>query len=96
MLPLGEAERGSLVLEVVEVTEAGEAGGLLPPFVTGDFSLSILPCSDAGEAGEGKESGSLVNRVKRENTPFFGSHWKYLIPATDPSFFPTIFTHYCI
>lgn len=32
--------------------------------------------------------GSLVSLVSRENTPFLGSHWKYLFPETDPSFFP--------
>lgn len=33
-------------------------------------------------------SGSRVRRVKRENMPRFGSHWKYRFPATHPSFLP--------
>lgn len=26
--------------------------------------------------------------VRRANIPFLGSHWKYLVPLTDPSFLP--------
>lgn len=32
--------------------------------------------------------GALVRLVKRANMPFLGSHWKYLVPPTDPSFLP--------
>lgn len=32
--------------------------------------------------------GSRVKRVSRENMPRFGSHWKYRLPATQPSFLP--------
>lgn len=33
-------------------------------------------------------SGSRVSRGRREKIPFFGSHWKYRLPDTDPSFLP--------
>lgn len=33
-------------------------------------------------------NGALVSLVNRENIPRFGSHWKYRLPATDPSFLP--------
>lgn len=32
--------------------------------------------------------GANVRLVRRANTPFLGSHWKYLVPPTDPSFLP--------
>lgn len=32
--------------------------------------------------------GAEVRLVKRANMPFLGSHWKYLVPLTDPSFLP--------
>lgn len=32
--------------------------------------------------------GNLVSLVSRAKTPFFASHWKYLIPPTEPSFLP--------
>jgi hypothetical protein len=34
------------------------------------------------------EIGSRVKRVRREKIPFFGSHWKYRLPETAPSFLP--------
>lgn len=36
-------------------------------------------------------SGDLVSRVSLEKIPLFGSHWKYRLPATEPSFFPEKF-----
>lgn len=32
--------------------------------------------------------GSRVSRVRREKMPFLGSHWKYRLPDTAPSFLP--------
>lgn len=40
-----------------------------------------------GDAAE-SPSGSIVSRVNRENIPRFGSHWKYRLPDTHPSFLP--------
>ena len=34
-------------------------------------------------------AGPLLSFATRAKTPLFGSHWKYLTPATEPSFFPT-------
>lgn len=34
--------------------------------------------------------GAEVRLVKRANIPFLGSHWKYLVPLTDPSFLPKV------
>lgn len=90
MLPLGETERGSLG-RGVEVTGAGDISCRGPPLAIDGLSLNMLPWSLAGDAGEGKDIRSLVNRVRRENTPRLASHWKYLMPATDPSFFPIMF-----
>ena len=36
-------------------------------------------------------NGSRVNLVRREKIPFFGSHWKYRLPDTAPSFLPKKF-----
>lgn len=33
-------------------------------------------------------NGSRVKRVSREKMPRFASHWKYLLPDTQPSFLP--------
>jgi hypothetical protein len=72
---------------------------------TGDFNrLLVLPVGEIGllltpllggviaspEPIPGCSSGTLVRRVSRENTPFLFSHWKYLVPATEPSFLPEI------
>jgi hypothetical protein len=34
--------------------------------------------------------GSRVSLVSREKIPFLGSHWKYRLPETAPSFLPKI------
>lgn len=62
----------------------GDTGLLLTPFV-GVEQANVSP-----EPMPGISSGTVVNLVRRENTPFFGSHWKYLMPVTEPSFFPKI------
>jgi len=35
-------------------------------------------------------NGNLVSLVSLEKIPLFGSHWKYRLPATEPSFFPEV------
>lgn len=52
------------------------------------WSIEVSPALDEPPAVAAPGNGSRVNRVSRENTPFFGSHWKYLFPETDPSFLP--------
>lgn len=44
--------------------------------VLGDMSWSV--------------NGVLVSLVSLEKIPLFGSHWKYRLPATEPSFFPEV------
>lgn len=51
---------------------------------------NTLPASDAGDASCGAwvTKGIRVSLVRRENTPRFSAHWKYRVPATEPSFLP--------
>lgn len=49
-------------------------------------SGDILLNGEVGVWAPGR--GLNVRRVKRENMPRLGSHWKYRLPATQPSFLP--------
>lgn len=51
---------------------------------------NTLPASDAGDASCGVWviKGIRVSLVRREKTPRFSEHWKYRVPATEPSFLP--------
>lgn len=61
----------------------GETGLLLTPLPTGDAEICVSPDPMPSWA-----KGTLVSLVSLANTPFFGSHWKYLILPTEPSFLP--------
>lgn len=65
------------------VLPVGDSGLLLVPLLSGDVQTKVSP-----EPISGSYNGTLVKRVNRENTPFLGSHWKYRIPPTEPSFLP--------
>lgn len=60
-------------------TDDDTDGGDRDPFV-GEVTVVSHPSGD--------KSGLRVRRVKRENMPLPFSHWKYRIPATEPSFLP--------
>ena len=63
----------------------------LTPWLLGGF------IEDGGADGvEATETGLVNSRYSlemRENTPCLASHWKYCTPATDPLFFPTIWSN---
>lgn len=53
----------------------------------GDVAERMLAFIDSyGEPAP--DNGSNVNRVNLEKIPRFGSHWKYRLPETQPSFLP--------
>jgi len=52
-----------------------------------DLSGEFLANGEVGVWAPAK--GYVVRRVRREKMPRFGSHWKYLLPDTQPSFLPS-------
>lgn len=67
----------------------GETRLLLTSFV-GEVDIHLIkspdPMSDRGE-------GDLESFVSLAKIPFLGSHWKYLIPPTEPSFLPEVISN---
>ena len=64
-------------------------GKCVVPFAFTDMEP---PLSDTQSSGLGVSEdipGVLESLEMRENTPLFGSHWKYRTPCTDPSFLPS-------
>lgn len=51
-----------------------------------DLSGEFLAKGDVGVWAP--DMGYVVRRVSREKMPRLGSHWKYLLPDTQPSFLP--------
>lgn len=76
----------SLLIEVGDFTAplvlpVGETGLVFSSLLIREVEFPFDPISSWA-------NGTLVSLVSLENTPFFGSHWKYLIPPTEPSFLP--------
>ena len=60
-----------------------------PPVPVGDGVLRELSTVQRGEALTVAGVWFLTSLLALTNTPLRGSHWKYLVPFTDPSFLPT-------
>lgn len=83
----------------VSLKDGGDLNGLKLPLGDAEFRpFTGVDVTISATLPSGSDNGYLVNLVSLEKTPFFGSHWKYRMPPTEPSFLPKIacFDGFCL